>query len=84
MKAGDKVKILGRERTLVRPMQNIAGGWEVDKPVEGFRYWNADAMAVWRPVSKGLAADLPCESGHDWLKCWRGACYDAKKCISAG
>ena len=56
MKAGDKVQILGRKRTLVRPMPNIAGGWEVDKPVEGFRYWNADAMKVWRPVSKGLAA----------------------------
>ena len=56
MKAGDKVRILGRERTLVRPMPNIAGGWEIDKPVEGFRYWNADAMNVWRPVSKGLAA----------------------------
>ncbi len=56
MKAGDKVQILGRKRTLVRPMPNIANGWELDKPVEGFRYWNADAMKVWRPVSKGLAA----------------------------
>lgn len=55
MKAGDKVRILGRNRTLVRAMPNITGGWEIDKPVEGFRYWNADAMKVWRPVSKGLA-----------------------------
>ena len=56
MKAGDKVLILGRKRTLVRPMPNIDGGWEVDKPVEGFRYWNLDTMKIWKPVSKGLAA----------------------------
>ena len=55
MKAGDKVQIFGRKRTLVRSMPNIAGGWEVNKPVEGFRYWNADTMKVWHPVSKGLA-----------------------------
>jgi hypothetical protein len=56
MKVGDKVQILGRKRTLVRPMPNIAGGWELDKPVEGFRYWNAEALKIWKPVSKGLAA----------------------------
>jgi hypothetical protein len=53
MKSGDKVFILGRKRTLIRPMPNIAGGWEIDKPVEGFRFWNIDTM---RPVSKGLLA----------------------------
>jgi hypothetical protein len=57
MKAGDKVQILGRKRTLVRPMPNIRGGWEVDKPVDGFRYWHADDLKPWwKPVSKGLAA----------------------------
>lgn len=56
MKAGDKVQILGRKRTLVRRMPNITGGWELNKPVEGFRYWSADAMKLWRPESKGLAA----------------------------
>jgi hypothetical protein len=56
MKAGDKVQILGRKRTLVRQMPNIPGGWEVDKPVEGFRYWNLDTLKTWKPVSKGLAA----------------------------
>jgi hypothetical protein len=58
LKAGDKVVILGRKRTLVRQMPNIAGGWEINKHVDGFRYWNADAM-IWRPVSMGLAATGP-------------------------
>jgi hypothetical protein len=55
LKAGNNVVILGRKRTLVRPMPNIAGGWEIDKHVEGFKYWSTDAM-IWRPVSMGLAA----------------------------
>ena len=57
MKAGDTVKILGRKRVLVRQMPNIAGGWEIDKPVDGFRYWHVDDIKPWwKPVSKGLAA----------------------------
>lgn len=56
MKPGDKVTILGRTRTLVRPMPNIEGGWQISRPLDGFVFWNVDSMKVWRPVSKGLAA----------------------------
>lgn len=56
MKAGDSVVILGRKRTLVMPMPNIVGGWVINKPVEGFLYWNEYEMKKWRPVSKGLSA----------------------------
>ncbi len=54
MKPGDKVTILGRTRTLVRSMPNVAGGWEISRPLEGYRFWNVDSMKVWRPVSKGV------------------------------
>ena len=61
MNPGDKVTILGRTRTLVRPMPNIEGGWMISRPLEGFLFWRVDSMKVWRPVSKGLvptAADI--------------------------
>jgi hypothetical protein len=55
MTPGDTVIILGRKRKLVRPMPNVENGWEIDKPVDGFRYWHASAVYPWAPVSKGLA-----------------------------
>jgi len=40
------VEIEGKRAKLLRPYSDIKGGWIVDPPIEGFRYWNEDAMKV--------------------------------------
>lgn len=40
MKAGDRVKIKGRVAVLVSPVEDVDGGWWIDRPVQGFRCWN--------------------------------------------
>ncbi len=41
---GQKVRIGRHKRKLVRRIRNIPGAWEIDKSVDGFRFWNQDDM----------------------------------------
>ena len=41
---GKQVIIRGKVRTLHQKLSEIQGGWIIDKPVEGFRYWNEREM----------------------------------------
>ena len=34
------------------------------------------------PAHVRVANRAACEVDRDWLKCWRGACYDAKQCVA--
>ena len=51
-KVGDTVLIARRKRTIVSFLPDVQGGIELDKPIEGFRYWNIADASVYRPLSK--------------------------------
>ena len=46
LKAGTKVKVRGKIRILSIPIYDIAGGWVLNQPVEGFKCWNEKDMTV--------------------------------------
>ena len=46
LEVGTVVKIEQRKTTLIAKIEDITGGWEVDPPVLGDRYWNEDVMKV--------------------------------------
>ena len=48
LKVGMKVVIEGRVRTLSMPIHDIAYGWVVNKPVDGFRCWHESSMRVYK------------------------------------
>ena len=54
-KVGDVVFVLGRKRTIVEPVVGVDGGWRVDKPVVGFRFWNSADMREWHPRKKPVS-----------------------------
>lgn len=42
-RVGQQVRVQGRLRRLVRRV-NTFGGWQLDREVEGFLFWNEDEM----------------------------------------
>lgn len=52
MKDGDAVFVMGKKRILVRALApELESGWELNKPVEGFRFWNQEDIRL-VPISK--------------------------------
>lgn len=50
IREGAKVRVPGSRspRVVVRLLSDVPGGVVLDKPVDGFRYWNVDELVRWR------------------------------------